>query len=90
VQELHSIYHLYWPDPTVIGEGWSIATTLKLLCKGKGEPAILKNYLGIAPRLFYAAHVRNNEVTIGKQLRPDLHRQPGVLQVHQGLKSVTM
>jgi hypothetical protein len=44
----------------------------------------------IEHKVLFGYHDCNNEVTIGKQVRPDLHRQPGVLPFHQGLKSVKM
>jgi hypothetical protein len=53
LEALHSIYHLYWTDPTVVHDEWSTAI-LKLLYKGKGDSANLKNYRGIVLQDYFA------------------------------------
>jgi hypothetical protein len=49
----HGIYHSYWTDSTIVHEEWTIAT-LRLLYKGKGDSAELKNYRGIVLQDLFA------------------------------------
>jgi hypothetical protein len=64
LEKLHSIYHLYWTAPTVVHDEWSTAI-LKLLYKGKGDPANLKNYRGIVLQDYFT---RLTSVIINVQL----------------------